>query len=107
VRDPRAAVFESALADLESPRTAARLGLARAVEAAATELLAERHPERALRANVEFYTAVLLEAVGVPREAFTAVFACGRVAGWLAHVAEQRATGRLIRPESRYVGTRS
>jgi citrate synthase len=69
-------------------------------------LLAERHPGRPLAANVEFYTAVLLEAVGLPREAFSITFAVSRVAGWLAHVGEQRRTGRLIRPRARYVGAR-
>jgi len=104
VRDPRAAVLESAIGELERDASERRLALARAVERDATDLLAVRHPDRALRANVEFYTAVLLEAVGVPRSLFTAVFACARVGGWLAHIAEQRRTGRLIRPQSRYVG---
>lgn len=105
VRDPRAAALESALVGLEREGgVGRRLALARAVEHEATALLAARHPDRALRANVEFYTAVVLEAVGLPREAFACTFACGRVAGWLAHVAEQRAHGRLIRPQSRYVG---
>jgi citrate synthase len=53
---------------------------------------------------VEFYTAVLLESLGLPRGAFTTTFAVGRVAGWCAHVAEQRRVGRLIRPSARYVG---
>ncbi len=105
VRDPRVAVLESALATLraagvDSPRWA----LARVVEAEATQLLAEKQPTRPLRANVEFATAVLLEVVGVDRAAFTAAFAVGRVAGWLAHTEEQRRTGRLLRPQSRYVG---
>jgi citrate synthase len=105
VRDPRAAALESALVVLERHGAVGRrLALARAVEREAAALLAARHPDRALRANVEFYTAVVLEAVGLPREAFACVFACGRVAGWLAHIAEQRASGRLIRPQSRYVG---
>lgn len=105
VRDPRAAVLERAIERLEKGglRTD-RLALARAVERAAEELLRQRYPDRPLRANVEFYTAVLLDAVGLERELFSAAFACGRVAGWLGHVAEQRATGRLIRPASRYVG---
>ncbi|HVJ91506.1 MAG TPA: citrate/2-methylcitrate synthase [Labilithrix sp.] len=60
-------------------------------------------PERALRANVEFYTAVLLEAVGLPRPLFTPTFAVARAAGWCAHIEEERAAGRLIRPKSRYV----
>lgn len=103
VRDPRAAVLERELGALGA---SARLTLARAVEQAAEKLLAQRHPERPLRANVEFYTAVLLEAVGLPRELFTATFAVGRVAGWCAHVAEQRRVGKLIRPSARYVGSR-
>jgi citrate synthase len=105
VRDPRAAVLEKAVERLEAKGIASqRLKLARAVETAAESLLAERHPDRPLKANVEFYTAVVLEAVGIPRAAFSTVFAMGRVAGWCGHVLEQRATGRLIRPESRYIG---
>ena len=105
VRDPRAAVLERAIGELERDGSVgARLGLARATERAAEALLAERHPDRPLKANVEFYTAVLLDAVGLPRELFTPTFAVGRAAGWSAHVLEQRRTGRLIRPASRYVG---
>lgn len=108
VRDPRAAALEGALERLEEQGAGrsdvGRLPLARAVEQAAEGVLAARYPQRSLRANVEFYTAVLLDAVGVDRRAFTATFAVGRVFGWLAHVREQRQTGRLIRPSSRYVG---
>ncbi|MDI3285099.1 citrate synthase [Polyangium sp. 15x6] len=107
VRDPRAAVLERAIGELERDGTAgagARLALARATERAAETRLAERHPDRPLKANVEFYTAVLLDAVGLPRELFTPTFAVGRAAGWCAHVEEQRRAGRLIRPASRYVG---
>ena len=53
---------------------------------------------------MEFYTALLLEALGVPREGFTPLFAAGRAAGWAAHAIEQERTGRIIRPQSRYVG---
>ena len=105
VRDPRAAVLEKAVAALEQADvTGSRLRLARATESAAQQALAARHAERPLRTNVEFYTAVLLEAVGLPREAFTPTFAVARVAGWCAHVAEQRRVGKLIRPSARYVG---
>jgi citrate synthase len=100
VRDPRAAVLERAVQPLASPR----LALARAVEAAAAKILRERKPDRPLAANVEFYTAVLLDAVGLPREQFAPTFAVGRVTGWCAHVLEQRRVGKLIRPASRYVG---
>jgi citrate synthase len=105
VRDPRAAVLEKALDRLEqSGVKTPRLALARAVEKAAAELLQERYPQRPLKANVEFYTAVLLDAIGLPAEVFSACFAIGRVVGWCAHVNEQRSYGRLVRPQSRYVG---
>jgi citrate synthase len=105
VRDPRAAVLERATQRLERAGVATgRLELARAVERAAEGALREKHPDRPLRANVEFYTAVLLDTLGLDRREFSPTFAVGRVAGWAAHVAEQRATGRLIRPASTYVG---
>lgn len=105
VRDPRAAVLEKAIDRLEkSGVKTPRLTLARAVEQAAAKLLQERYPDRPLRANVEFYTAVLLDAIGLPAELFSACFAVGRVVGWCAHVDEQRRYGRLVRPQSRYVG---
>lgn len=106
VRDPRAYVLERAIREFEAGADSERLALARAVEAAAESELARRHPKRALRANVEFYTAVLLDALGLPRQLFTAIFACARIAGYAAHVLEQRATGRLIRPSALYVGPR-
>ncbi len=105
VRDPRAAVLERAIAGLErAGLSTGRLARARAVERAAEGALRLKHPGRPLAANVEFYTAVLLDTLGIDRAAFAPTFAVGRVAGWCAHVAEQRAGGRLIRPASRYVG---
>jgi len=107
VRDPRAFVLERALsAYQQGGGGSARLALARALEAAAEAELGRKYPERALRANVEFYTALVLEALGVPRAAFTAIFACARLVGYAAHYAEQRANGRLIRPSALYVGPR-
>lgn len=105
VRDPRAEVLDQALALLQpSEGRAERVALARAVEEAARSALAERYPERPLCANVEFYTALLLEALGLDRAAFSVTFAASRVAGWMAHIAEQRTTGRLIRPLGSYTG---
>ncbi len=108
VRDPRAAVLERTVEELSravgDAALSQRLPLARAVETAATSLLARRYPDRELKANVEFYTAVLLDALGVDRAAFTLTFAVGRVGGWVAHALEQQEHGRLIRPASRYVG---
>jgi citrate synthase len=105
VRDPRAAVLERVIERLERAGAATpRLALARAVETAAVGVLRARHPSRPLHANVEFYTAVLLDTIGLPRALFSPTFAVARVAGWCAHVREQRASGRIIRPASRYVG---
>ncbi len=103
-RDPRAAILERLARTLGSPAVEARIGLARAVEREAESLLAAKKPERPLKANVEFYTAVLLDALGLDRATFTPIFAAGRAAGWCAHVIEQRATNRLVRPASRYIG---
>ena len=103
VRDPRADALKGALAKLPpSPR----MDLALAVEAAALRLLKQKKPDRPLETNVEFFTALLLDSLGFPRDAFTAVFAMGRTGGWIAHAREQAISGRLIRPKSVYVGPR-
>jgi citrate synthase len=106
VRDPRADALKAAVRKLSSSSNSrpGRVEFAEAVEAAALAILRERKPDRALDTNVEFYTALLLEALAFPPSAFTCVFAMGRVAGWIAHAREQVAGGRLIRPQSRYVG---
>jgi citrate synthase len=106
VRDPRADALKNALKPLVAAGQVdhARITLAEAVENAALALLKERKPERSLDTNVEFYTAILLETLGFPRSAFTGVFAIGRIVGWMAHAREQALEGRLIRPQSRYIG---
>ncbi len=60
--------------------------------------------KRQLRPNIEFYAAVTLNALGVPKDLMPAVFACNRIAGWVAHIFEQYADNRLIRPLTEYVG---
>lgn len=109
VRDPRADALSAALDRLKSTGNvnATRMALASAVESAALAALRQHKPDRPLLTNVEFYTALLLEALGFPRETFTAVFAIGRVGGWIAHAREQATTGKLIRPKSLYVGPES
>lgn len=102
VRDPRADVLKGAVRTLA--RDAGRIAFAETVEREALSILARIKPGRRLDTNVEFYTALLLEALAIPRDAFTAVFAVGRMAGWTAHALEQARDGRLIRPLSRYVG---
>lgn len=104
VRDPRADALKAAVRRLAGDSDNARLRFAEQVEASALAVLRDLKPHRPLQTNVEFYTALLLEAVGFPPEAFTGVFAAGRMTGWLAHAREQALTGRLIRPKSRYIG---
>ncbi|QFY60122.1 citrate synthase/methylcitrate synthase [Rhizobium grahamii] len=106
VRDPRADALKQALRPLVSAGQVdrKRIALAESVEQAAVAILRERKPDRPLDVNVEFYTALLLDALGFPRESFTGVFAIGRTIGWIAHAREQALEGRLIRPRSVYVG---
>lgn len=101
VRDPRADVLKAAIGTLGEGRDA---GLAADEEAHARAALAKAKPGRRLDTNVEFYTAILLDALDIPRSSFTPVFAAGRVLGWTAHAIEQARTGRLMRPASIYSG---
>ena len=104
VRDPRADVLKDAVATL--PSTAGRLAFAERGREGRDRGAAPAQARRRLDTNVEYYTALLLEALEIPREAFTALFAVGRPAGWCAHVFEQEKGGRIIRPQSNYVGPR-
>jgi citrate synthase len=105
VRDPRADVLAAAAARMFTRGGDSRLyELARSVEATALRLLEEHKPGRKLKTNVEFYTALLLHGLKIDTAFFAPTFALGRVAGWTAHCFEQRALGRLIRPQSAYVG---
>lgn len=105
VRDPRADVLAAAAERMFTRAGDMRLyELARAVEASALRLLEEHKPGRKLQTNVEFYTALLLHGLGLDVPLFTPTFAISRVAGWTAHCLEQRRVGRLIRPQSVYVG---
>ncbi len=98
--DPRARVLRRTARELGS----ARIEVAEALEEAALAELAERHPERVLATNVEFWSAVVLDFADIPPALFTPMFACARTAGWSAHVLEQKREGRLIRPSAAYVG---
>jgi citrate synthase len=102
VRDPRADVLKAAIERLAAD--GADLPFASEVEAYIRSALRRKNPDRPLETNVEFFTAILLDALAIPRQAFTPIFAVARAAGWTAHAREQQRTGRLIRPSSCYVG---
>jgi citrate synthase len=98
--DPRSLFLRGVAAQIGGPL----YQFARQVEATIVAVLDELKPGRRLYANVEFYAGVVMHSCGVPREMFTPTFAVGRAIGWSAHVLEQAADNRLIRPTARYVG---
>jgi citrate synthase len=98
--DPRSRILKRTAQEVGSPR----LEVAEALEEAALAELHLRKPDYVIATNVEFYSAVLLDAADVPPDLTPAMFACSRVAGWSAHILEQKQTGRLFRPADRYVG---
>jgi citrate synthase len=105
VRDPRAEVLSEAVAALaQDPAAAALLRDAQVVELAVLSTLERLKPGRRVQTNVEFYTALLLHALGLPPALFSPLFAVARVGGWTAHVLEQVAEDRLIRPQVAYRG---
>jgi citrate synthase len=104
IRDPRAAQLEQMAKNLTLKSHTKWYLIARALEDAADKVLREQKPGKRIYANVEFYTAPTLSSLGIPSDEFTCMFACGRIAGWTAHVLEQFAHNRLIRPQATYIG---
>jgi citrate synthase len=100
--DPRAAALRKVAESMDHRPD--WLDLAIKVEDVALRVLAEKHPERALKTNVEYYAAPVLMGVGLTPDLFPATFALARHAGWTAHVLEQAGDNRLIRPDARYTG---
>jgi citrate synthase len=108
VRDPRAEVLSAVAEEMGGAvlHDKQLFDLARDVERTVLRVLDEVKPGRNLKTNVEFYTALVLQSLGLQPSTFVALFACGRCAGWAAHVIEQHAEDHLIRPMSEYVGPR-
>jgi citrate synthase len=98
--DPRSRILKRTAKELDS----SQVGVAEELEMVALAALQERHPERVLATNVEYYSAIVLDVAEIPPPLAPAMFACSRVAGWSAHILEQKRTGRLFRPSARYVG---
>jgi citrate synthase len=98
--DPRSRILKRTAKELGSPQ----VEVAEQLEQVALRALQERHPERVLATNVEYYSAIVLDVAEIPPPLAPAMFACSRVAGWSAHILEQKRTGRLFRPSARYVG---
>src|SRR5215210_1582306 len=98
--DPRSRILKRTAKELGS----SQVEVAEQLEQVALRVLQERHPERVLATNVEYYSAIVLDVAEIPPPLAPAMFACSRVAGWSAHILEQKRTGRLFRPSARYVG---
>jgi citrate synthase len=98
--DPRSRILKRTAKELGSPQ----VEIAEQLEHVALAALRERYPERVLATNVEYYSAIVLDVADIPPPLAPAMFACSRVAGWSAHILEQKRTGRLFRPSARYVG---
>jgi citrate synthase len=98
--DPRSRLLKQTARELGAPN----IEVAEELEEVALAALQERHPDRVLATNVEYYSAIVLDVAEIPPPLAPAMFACSRVAGWSAHILEQKRTGRLFRPSARYVG---
>jgi citrate synthase len=99
--DPRAEILRDMAETASDPEF---FRLSKLTEDRALAMLNERKPGRRLYTNVEFYSAGVLAAVGLPGDMFTPTFAVSRSVGWSAHVLEQVSNNRLIRPQSQFVG---
>lgn len=99
--DPRAEILRVMAKEASTPEF---FSLAHGTEEYAIAELNRRKPDQRLYTNVEFYSAAVLNSVGLPRDLYPATFAVSRVAGWTAHVMEQWIGNRLMRPQSEYVG---
>ena len=98
--DPRSRILKRTAKELGS----SRFEVAESLEEAALAALREYKPDYVIATNVEFYSAVVLDVAEVPPDLTPAMFACARVAGWAAHILEEKRTGRLIRPSAQYIG---
>ncbi|MBI3741356.1 MAG: citrate/2-methylcitrate synthase [Chloroflexi bacterium] len=99
--DPRAEILRDLARGVCAPQL---FELAQSVEQTGLQILHESKPAERIYTNVEFYSAVILHAVGLAKDMFTPTFAASRMAGWTAHILEQVADNRLIRPDAEYVG---
>jgi len=100
-RDPRAVILRSLADDMTDQHGASELyDVALKVE----EVVTERLGAKGIFANVDFYSGIIYDALGIRQDAFTPMFAMGRVAGWLAHWLEQLTDNRIFRPTQIYTG---
>jgi len=101
VKDPRAYILQGLAEQVFAAKGASpRYALAKELEA----VVEERLGPKKIYANVDFYSGILYDALGISRELFTPIFAVSRVSGWTAHWLEQLENNRLFRPRQVYQG---
>lgn len=98
--DPRAKVLKKYAQQLAEQKADPIYEIAAEVEAVVTE----HYGEKGIWPNVDLYSGIVYNAIGIPQDCFTPVFAISRVSGWLAHWLEQIADNRIFRPTQKYVG---
>ena len=104
VKDPRAIILQKAL-----PRLIEKLGGEEVADlyriaVRLEEVCKKKLADKALYPNVDFYSGIVLEILGVPTDLFTTVFGIARTAGWCAHWLEQISANRIFRPSQEYIG---
>lgn len=104
VKDPRASVLQRHLPQLLELQGGQELRDVYETALRLEEVVRARLGPRGIHANVDFYSGIGLEALGVPHDLFVAVFACARTVGWCTHWLEQVSTNRLFRPCQEYIG---
>jgi citrate synthase len=102
-KDPRAKIIEEFLQELSEKKNDSRdYDILKKLETKALTVLGTK--DDPVYPNVDFFSGSVFKLLGIPPSLFTPIFACGRVAGWLAHILEQRKDNRIYRPKSLYHG---
>ncbi len=103
-KDPRSLIMEEFLLELSKKKNDTRnYDILKEVERTFRERMEEKG--KPIYPNVDFFSGAVYNLLGIPKILFTPIFAVSRVAGWLAHILEQRKDNRIYRPKSLYVGT--
>ncbi len=104
VKDPRAVILEDYITDLVAKRSGEEVKTLFQIARRLEEVVAEKLSHKKIYPNVDFFSGIVLEALGIPSDLFTSMFAMSRVAGWCAHWMEQIQANRIIRPTQEYIG---
>ncbi len=104
VKDPRAEILEEYISDVVAKLAGEEVKTLYAIAKRLEECTAQKLGSKSLYPNVDFYSGIVLEALGIPVDMFTSIFALSRIAGWAAHWIEQVSANRIFRPTQEYIG---